>query len=106
MRLYQDISCRVYLLGCLQEKPYLMMDANGDYIATIMVNRHSEAHLFYRVFIHGETALRIRQYGFIGLHLWIEGDFQNNGEIIAEKIQFLDFSRSGDANEMVINCYF
>lgn len=105
MRLYQDISCRVYLLGCLQEKPGLMMNSNGDYIATIVVSREKEAHSVYRIFIYGESALRIRQYGFIGLYLWIEGDFQNNGEIIAEKIQFLDFSEPSGEREMAVNYY-
>lgn len=105
MRSYQDVSCRVYLLGCLQEKPNLMMDENGNYIATIVVSREKEAHLTYRVFIYGESALRIRQYGFVGLSLWIEGDFQNNGEIIAEKILFLDLSKSGGENEAVVNYY-
>ncbi len=52
--------------------------------------------LSYQVFVSGQSALRVRQFGFVGLYLWIEGDLENAGEIIAEKIGFLDFSNSGE----------
>lgn len=105
MSIYQQVNCRVYLVGCLKEKPELMMDNHGDFIAKIVVDRKEESYSSYQVFIYGELALRIRQYGFIGLYLWIEGDFQNNGEIIAEKVQFLDFFKPGGKGDGVANYY-
>ena len=102
MKLYQKTGCRALLVGRLKEVPDVLMDDRGEFSARLIIatkKSENDCELSYHVFVCGESALRIRQFGFIGLHLWIEGDFQNTGEIIAEKISFLNFPESGEINQ-------
>ena len=102
MKLYQKTGCRALLVGRLKEVPNLLMDDRGEFSTKLIITTkksENDCELSYSVFACGESVLRIRQFGFIGLHLWIEGDFQNTGEIIAEKISFLNFPGSGEVDQ-------
>src|SRR3990167_710162 len=110
MRLYKKTGCRVFLVGCLKKTPVLQMNEKGEFFATLIIDRKKtisdklnqppkDDKLSYRVFASGESTLRVRQFGFVGLHLWIEGDFQNTGEILAEKMSFLNFPESGEVDK-------
>ncbi|OGT42113.1 MAG: hypothetical protein A3F13_04045 [Gammaproteobacteria bacterium RIFCSPHIGHO2_12_FULL_40_19] len=102
MKLYQKTGCRALLVGRLKEMPNLLMDDRGKFSTKLIIatkKSENNGELSYRVFVQGESALRIRQFGFIGLYLWIEGDFENTGEIMAEKISFLNFPGSGKIDQ-------
>src|SRR3989338_3442684 len=103
MKLYKKTGCRALLIGRLNEMPVLHMDVRGEFSTQLVVATQkpsaSNSVLFYHVFVQGTSALRIRQFGFVGLHLWIEGSFQNTGEIFAEKISFLAFPESGEVDQ-------
>lgn len=109
MHFYKKTGCYVFLAGCLKEIPELQMNAQGEFFAILTIDRQIVAHnvnhallddtvLSYRVHVSDHFALRIRQHGFVGLHLWVEGDFQSNGEIFAEKIGFIEAPESGEIN--------
>lgn len=113
MHFYKKTGCCVFLVGCLKEMPELRMDEDGEFFAVLTIDRqnvvrdannalHDDEVLSYRVHVLNQSALRIRQFGFVGLHLWIEGDFQNNGEIFAEKISFIEAPESGEINSPML----
>lgn len=85
------------LQGILQKTPNLKMDEVGNYIASMIVCSEQDPSLFFTVYVYGQKALYIRQNGFIGLHLIIEGEFQYGNLIIAEKISVRDTSASGSS---------
>ena len=91
------------------------MDQDGEFIASFeiirknMMNEKNKTEILlggetleYKVLVVGEFALRIRQCGFQGMHLWISGDLKNSGEIIAEELGFVDFPASGKTDEVLI----
>lgn len=98
MRFYKKTACRVFLVGSLQAVPDLKLDEQGECVAAIQVKRifSNDIASSYSVVVMGEAALRLRQFGFVGLHLWIEGDFQNTGKIFADRVSFVNFSESGE----------
>jgi len=99
---YKQTSCKAFLLGYLKKMPSIKADGKGNFFSILEVVREypttkettvfSEEKALYRVFANEKITLHLKQYGFKGLYLWIEGDFLNSGEIIAEKINFLYFS--------------
>ena len=73
------------------------MDKHGDFFTTININintPHESSPKQYKINVLNEAALSIRQYGFPGIYLLIEGivDTEENVKIIAEKVIFLDTS--------------
>ena|SRR3989338_2383680 len=96
MKLYKGTGCHIKLVGILKEIPRLHMDDQGDFFTTIGINvdtPNKDLTKQYQVAVVKEAALRLRQYGFPGLYLLIEGGFhthKNSTHIIAEKIIFLD----------------
>lgn len=111
MNLYKKTGCRILLVCYLKTVPEIKMDQEGEFTATIMLIRKkatqdklgrlmSDEILSYRVFVSGQSALRIKQFGFPGLYLWVEGDLQNASDIVAEKISFLDFPEPNENNKM------
>ncbi|MCX7124779.1 MAG: hypothetical protein NTU49_03310 [Gammaproteobacteria bacterium] len=129
MRLYEKTDSRLFLVGYLNAVPDIKMDSRGEFTMTLELackkpvhdkfNRlYTEEIVLYRVFVTGESALRIKQFGFVGLHLWVEGGFQINknslteniiAEVHAERMSFLNFSESADGNSDIfsaVSCEF
>lgn len=109
MKLYKGTGCQVKLIGTLNEIPMLNMDNQGDFFTTININintPHNVTAKQYNIIVLKEAALRIRQYGFPGLYLLIEGflSSEKNIKIIAEKIIFLDNFGPNESN-MQINAH-
>lgn len=111
MNLYKKTGCHILLVGYLKTVPEIKMDHEGEFTTTIILVRKKTTQdkmgrfmndeiLSYRVFVSGQSALRIKQFGFPGLYLWVEGDLQNASDIIAEKISFLDFPEPNENNKM------
>ena len=108
MKLYRGTGCHVVLVGALTEVPLLEMDEKNDFLVTIKIavnTSNQDISNLYNVVVSGDSALRIKQYGFLGLHLWIEGELhtqKNNTKIMAEKIIFLDNSEPNPSD--IQNC--
>ena len=109
MKHYKETGCEVKLTGWLKEIPKLEMDPQGDFFSTICicVNSVNQNAIPYEVTILKEAALRVRRYGFPGLHLLIEGVLtkKNTMEIIAEKVLFLD-KPEPNASSLINNINF
>lgn len=110
MNLYKKTGCHILLVGYLQSIPDLKMDEQGEFhtIITVIQKRTAQDEqgrlvddeaLHYQIFVSGQSALHIRQFGFPGLYLWVEGDLKSACEIIAEKISFLDFPEPNESNK-------
>ncbi|GEM_PF-5582984 len=97
MRLNNGTGSVVVLIGMLDNCELLKMDDQGNFYVQITLILHDqirshELHKF-NVIIEGDSALRIKQYGFHGLRLWIEGCFKVENavpQIVANKVTFLD----------------
>ncbi len=97
MRLNNGTGSIVVLIGMLDDCGVLEMDDQGDFHlqATLILHDHVRSHEIhkYTIFIEGDSALRVKQYGFHGLRLWIEGCFKIENavqKIVADKVTFLD----------------
>lgn len=97
MHLYNGTGCLVFLVGSLSAMP---VAPKKNSHAVIIVSR--QRHCFektvdqvesYRVILNQNDAFRIMQFGFPGMTISIRGDLRtdNKAEIIAEKIDFIDF---------------
>lgn len=103
MKLYKGTGCHVRLIGTLKAIPTLEMDSQGEFFTTIDVNINTPQQMTsrqYNIVVLKETALRMRQYGFPGVYLLIEGflTVETNLKIIAEKIIFLDDAEPNTSN--------
>ncbi len=97
MRLNNGTGSVVVLICMLDNCGVLEMDDQGDFYlqATVILHDHIRSHVIhkYSVIIEGDSALRVKQYGFHGLRLWIEGCFKVENavqKIVANKVTFLD----------------
>lgn len=98
LEMYQGTGCQVFIAGYLHKVPKLHMDKDGTLNSVLEISRkknesnssQSEPPADYQAILLGENALRIRQFGFPGLHLFIRGDLQSDGTIIVEEINFLN----------------
>lgn len=97
MHLNNGTGSVVVLICVLDNCEALEMDDQGDFYlqATVILHDHIQGHVIhkYSVFIEGDSALRVKQYGFHGLRLWIEGCFKVENavqKIVANKVIFLD----------------
>ena len=98
LEMYQGTGCQVFIAGYLHKVPKLYMDKDGTLNSVLQISRkkaesnnpQSESPADYQAILLSENALRIRQLGFPGLHLFIRGDLQSDGKIIVEEINFLN----------------
>jgi hypothetical protein len=97
MRFRNGTGTRVILIGVLDSCGILQMDDLGDFYMqlTLFIHDHVQNNVMskYSVVVEGESALRVRRYGFHGLRLWIEGVLKKESgiqKIIADKVIFLD----------------
>ncbi len=92
MKLYQGTGCHIVLIGVLASHILLTMNEQGDFRASIEVKIKTEEQRerCFDVIVLDDAALKIKQYGFPGLYLLIEGCV-DDVKIIAEKITFLDY---------------
>ncbi|PIZ03510.1 MAG: hypothetical protein COY58_09080 [Gammaproteobacteria bacterium CG_4_10_14_0_8_um_filter_38_16] len=106
MELYNGTGCLVYLIGTLSTMPN--SPKNNSVKTTIVVNRKKTCsknkvnkNENYRVILNHHDALRITKFGFPGMVVGIRGDLcgDDNAEIIAEKIDFMNFT---DGNQSKI----
>lgn len=99
MKLYNGTGCLVHLVGTL----FMMPDAINNSAANnvIIVNRKrictknkTDKLESYRVILNKHDTQRILKFGFPGMLIAIHGDLQSDdcAEIIAEKIDFMNFS--------------
>lgn len=97
LEIYQGTGCQVFVAGYLHKVPKLYMDKNGTLNLTLQISRKNTGYsksklepVAYYAILLDEHALKIRQFGFPGLHLSIQGDLQSDGKIIVEEINFLN----------------
>jgi hypothetical protein len=102
MHLYNGTGCLIYLIGSLTAIP-VMKKNNSDTIIIVTRKRHCLENTMdkienYRVVLNPTDAHRIMKFGFPGMTLSVRGDFRttNNAEIIAEKIDFIDFPSANE----------
>lgn len=100
MHLYNGTGCLVFLVGSVTMMP-VVAKKNSDAMIIVSRKRHyNESEMDkienYRVILNQNDAYRILTFGFPGMTISIRGDFcsENNAEIIAEKIDFIDFPNS------------
>lgn len=96
MKLNESTGCRIILIGLLKEVPQLQMDEQGNLTSKLLVitqaHQTNKKTNWYHVIVFGDAALRVKQFGFPNLRLWIEGKIElleSINYIIAEKIAFL-----------------
>ncbi|HLB56969.1 MAG TPA: hypothetical protein VJK30_06555 [Coxiellaceae bacterium] len=111
MHLYNGTGCLVFLVGSVTMMP-VVAKKNSDAMIIVSRKRHHDENTVdkiehYRVILNQDDTYRIMTFGFPGMTISVRGDFcsENNAEIIAEKIDFIDFSNSNafeslSANEM------
>lgn len=73
---------------------------------SLIVNRFVSGHQhaeYYRVIVGEYDALRILQFGYIGAPVVIQGDLsvQNEVEIFAKKVDFVDFLNPPQSETMI-----
>lgn len=107
MKLYKGTGCYVKLVGALKEIPLIEMDNHGDFFSTICLNIHTPEHnppTQYHITVFRDSALKIRQFGFPGVYLLIEGFLtrDKNIKIIAEKLIFLDTSEPNTSSASIV----
>ena|SRR3990167_4884407 len=97
MHLYNGTGCLVFLVGSLTAMP-VIAKKNVDAVIIVTRKRHCFENTLdkienYRVILNPNDAYRIIKFGFPGMTISIRGDLraENKAEIIAEKIDFIDF---------------
>lgn len=108
LEMYQGTGCQVFIAGYLHKVPKIYMDKDGTLNSVLQISRRKaesinqhESTADYQAILLGENALRIRQFGFPGLHLFIQGDLQSDGKIIVEEINFLNSPASNIPNNNI-----
>lgn len=102
MSIYNGNQCVVFLEGHLSTMPIMMPNYSTHFTITVTRKFYSShankvtENQAYRVIIMQQDAIRILQYGHIGISLLIRGDLRihDTAEIIADHIDFIDFSNS------------
>lgn len=84
-------ECRVFVVASLLDKPSLKMDQFGEFVATFDIKHSNVADItkYFSVVVTGDVALRIRQYSFPGLYMYVAGDLYGD-HIVADEIGFVE----------------
>lgn len=105
MQLYNGTGCLVFLVGNVTAMP-IIAKKNSDAVIIVTRKRHNFENTIdtvehYRVVLNPNDAYRIVKFGFPGMAISIRGDLraENKAEIIAEKIDFIDFPGSNEFHE-------
>lgn len=100
MQLYNGTGCLVFLVGSITAMP-ITAKKHSDAVIIVTRKRHRFENTIdtienYRVILNQNDAHRIIKFGFPGMTISIRGDIcsENKAEIIAEKIDFIDFPNS------------
>lgn len=83
-------ECHVFMVASLLDKPKLEMDQFGEFVATFDI-KYSDVGVtqYFSVVVTGDMALRLRQYSFPGLHMYVAGDLYGD-HIVADEIGFVE----------------
>lgn len=109
MSIYNGNQCIVFLAGHLSAMPVMLPNYSAHFAITVarkFFTSHSNQTVenqFYRVIVTQHDAIKILQYGYLGISLLIRGDLRiyDTAEIIAEQIDFIDFSSSNSFSNTV-----
>lgn len=97
MQFYNGTACLVLLVGTLVSMPETQHASTEHYIFVnrkrICLKNNVDKQESYRVILSHHDMQRIQKFGFPGMLLTIQGDLRTelSAEIIAEKIEFMDF---------------
>lgn len=109
MSIYHGNQCIVFLAGHISAMPVMMSNYSTCFAMTVArkfrpsnFNQVIE-NQFYRVIVTQQDAIKILQYGYLGISLLIRGDLRihETTEIIAEQIDFIDFSSSSSLTNII-----
>lgn len=91
MTIYNRTDCIVFLTGYLETMPVMMLDYSTNFIISVLKNKSSPS---YRVIINKHDAIRLLNYGYLGICIIVEGSLtlDVHSVIFAKKITFLDTS--------------
>jgi hypothetical protein len=103
MQFYNGTGCLVFLVGQIAAMPMaLKKHTDTSIIVTRQrqcINNRQNPVQNYRVILSQKDAMKIIQFGFPGMTISVRGDLSSNinAEIIAEKIEFIDFPNSNQS---------
>ncbi|PIZ04924.1 MAG: hypothetical protein COY58_01725 [Gammaproteobacteria bacterium CG_4_10_14_0_8_um_filter_38_16] len=114
MSIYRGNQCIVFLAGHVSAMPVMMPNYSTNFAMTVtrkFFSSHSNQVIenqFYRVILTQQDAVKILQYGYLGISLLVRGDLRihETTEIIAEQIDFIDFSSSSSLSNTVYSQKF
>ncbi len=107
MHLYNGTGCRIVMIAKLAAAQITMPDESSESNeTTIVVTRNrfclgkgEEQAEHYRVVLSQHDAFKVEKFGHPGMRLSVRGDLRMNNnipEIIAEEIDFVDFSNENE----------